>query len=114
MGIVRGFLMSIRPTSTISAVASLLLAIGCFVEVSSSGSSTQTADGFGARLEAEFALKTGGVGSTIRCPSGVTGQEGNRFICSGETSDGYTLEIAVLERAGGAFRWDVVESKPIR
>jgi hypothetical protein len=35
-------------------------------------------------------------------------------MCSGETTDGYTLEIAVLERGGDAFRWDVVESKPIR
>ncbi len=106
--------MSTRPTPTISALASLLLAVGCFVEVSSSGSSTRTADEFGSRLEAEFALKTGGVGSTIRCPSGITGREGNRFMCSGETSDGYTLEIAVLERGGDAFRWDVVESKLIR
>ena len=106
--------MSTRLTPTISALASLLLTLGCFVEVSSSGSSTRTADEFGSRLEAEFALKTGGVGSTIRCASGITGREGNRFMCSGETSDGYTLEIAVLERAGGDFRWDVVESKPIR
>ncbi len=106
--------MSTRPTPTISALASLLLAVGCFVEVSSSGSSTQTADEFGLRLEAEFALKAGGVGSTIRCPSGLSGREGNRLMCSGETSDGYTLEIAVLERGGDAFRWDVVESKLIR
>lgn len=106
--------MSTRLTATISALASLLLTVGCFVEVSSSGSSTRTADEFGSRLEAEFALKTGGVDSTIRCPSGLAGRAGNRFMCSGETSDGYTLEIAVLERGGDAFRWDVVESKPIR
>ncbi len=106
--------MSTRPAPTISALASLLLAVGCFVEVASSGSSTRTADEFGSRLEAEFALKTGGVDSTIQCPSGLTGRKGNRFMCSGETSDGYTLEIAVLERGGDAFRWDVVESKPIR
>ena len=106
--------MSTRPIPMISALASLLLAVGCFVEVSSSGSSTPTADEFGSRLEAEFALKTGGVGSTIRCPSGLIGREGNRFMCNGETSDGYTLVIAVLERGGGDFRWDVVESKPIR
>ena len=106
--------MAIRPIPTISALASLLLAVGCFVEVSSSGSSAQTADEFGSRLEAEFALKTGGVGSTIRCPSGASGREGNRFMCRGETSDGFTLEIEVLERGGGAFRWDIVESKPIR
>ena len=106
--------MSTRPIPTISALAILLLATGCFFEVSSSGSSTRTADEFGLRLEAEFALKTGGVDSTIRCPSGITGREGNQFMCSGETADGYTLVIAVLERAGGDFRWDVVESKPIR
>ena len=106
--------MSIRPTPAFFAFASLLLTLGCFIEVSDSGSGGRTADEFGSRLEAEFALKTGGVGSTIHCPSGVTGQEGNRFMCSGETSDGYTLEIAVLERGGDAFRWDVVESKPIR
>ncbi len=106
--------MSTRPIPMISALASLLLAVGCFVEVSNSESGTRTADEFGSRLEAELALKAGGVGSTIRCPSGVTGREGNRFMCSGETSDVYTLEIAVLERGGDAFRWDVVESKPIR
>ena len=106
--------MSTRPTPTIFALASLLLAVGCFVEVSSSGSSTRTSDDFGLRLEGEFALKTGGVDSTIQCPSGLTGRKGNRFMCSGETSDGYTLEIAVLERGDDAFRWDVVESKPIR
>ena len=106
--------MSTRPIPTISSLAILLLAVGCFVEVSSSGSSTQSADDLSSRVEAEFALKTGGVGSTIRCPSGITGREGNRFMCSGETSDGYTLEIAVLERGGDRFRWDVVESKPIR
>ncbi len=106
--------MPTRPAPTISALASLLLALGCFVEVSSSGATTLTADEFGSRLEAEFALKTEGVGSTIRCPSGLTGRQGNRFMCSGETSDGWTLKIAVLERGSGAFRWDVVESKPIR
>ena len=106
--------MSTRTTLTISALASLLVAAGCFVEVSSSGSDSRTADEFGSRLEAEFALKTGGVNSTIRCPSGLAGQSGNRFMCSGETSDGYSLEIAVLERGGDAFRWDVVESHPIR
>ena len=106
--------MSTRSIPTISALAIFLLAVGCFVETSSSGSSARSADELGSRVEAEFALKTGGVGSTIRCASGITGRVGNRFMCSGETSDGYTLEIAVLERAGGAFRWDVVESKPIR
>lgn len=106
--------MSTRLMLTICALASLLLTVGCFVEVSSSGSSTRSADEFGSRLEAEFALKTGGVNLTIRCPSGLAGRAGNRFMCSGETSDGYTLEIAVLERGGDAFRWDVVESKPIR
>ncbi len=105
--------MSTRPIATICALASLLLALGCFVEVSGSDS-PRSADEVGSRLEAEFALKTGGVGSTIRCPAGLTGREGNRFMCSGESSDGYTLEIAVLERGGDAFRWDVVESKPIR
>ena len=106
--------MSTRPIPTISGLAILLLAVGCFFEVSSSGSSTRTADEMGLRLEAEFALTTGGVGSTIRCPSGITGRVGNQFMCSGESADGYMLEIAVVERAGGAFRWDVVESKPIR
>ena len=106
--------MSTRLTPTISALASLLLTIGCFVEVSSSGSSTRTADELGSRIEAEFAQNTGGMDSTIHCPSGLAGREGNRILCSGETSDGYTLEIAVLERGGNAFRWDVVESEPIR
>ncbi len=110
--------MSTRRTPTISALACLLLTVGltvgCFVEVSSTGSSARTGDELGSRIEAEFALKTGGVNSTIHCPSGLAGRAGNRLMCSGETSDGYTLEIAVLERGGDAFRWDVVESKPIR
>lgn len=106
--------MSPRLISTISVLAGLLFIVGCFVEVSSSGSNSRSAKEFGLRLEAEFALKTGGMGSTIRCPSGVTGRVGNQFRCSGESADGYTLEIAVLERGGEAFRWDVVESVPIR
>ena len=106
--------MSTRLTPTISELASLLLTVGCFVDVSSSGSSTRAADELGSRIEAEFALQTGGVDSTIHCPSGLAGREGNRFMCSGETSDGYTLEIAVIERGHDAFRWDVIESKPIR
>ncbi len=67
--------MSTRLTPTISALACLLFTLGftlgCFVEVSSSGSITPAAAELGSRIEAEFALKTGGVGSTIRCPSGV-------------------------------------------
>ena len=106
--------MSTRLILMMSALANLLFAVGCFIEVSSSDSSTRTANKLGSRIEAEFALKAGGVDSTIRCPSELSGRQGNRFMCSGETADGYTLEIAVLERGGDAFRWDVVESKPIR
>lgn len=43
-----------------------------------------------------------------RTRSGETGS------CVAGKLDGYTLELAVLERGGDAFRWDVVESKPIR
>jgi hypothetical protein len=106
--------MSNQVTPTISILAILLFTVGCFFEVSSSMSGMPVATELGSRIELEFAHRTGGVDSTIRCPGELAGQEGNRFMCSGETSDGYTLEIAVLERGGNAFRWDVVESKPIR
>ncbi len=106
--------MSIRQTSAITALAMILGTLGCYIEATSTGSGTSTTNELGSRIEAEFALKTGGVGSTIRCSSGLSGRAGHRLMCSGETTDGYTLEIAVLERGGDAFRWDVVESKPIR
>jgi hypothetical protein len=106
--------MSTRLVLMVSMLVSVSFAEGCFVEVSSSGSRNRSADEFGSRLEAEFARKTGGVNSTIRCPTSLAGRVGNRFMCSGETSDGFTLEIAVLERGGDDFRWDVVESEPIR
>ncbi|MAE96695.1 MAG: hypothetical protein CL910_18765 [Deltaproteobacteria bacterium] len=92
-----------------------VLALSCFVEVSSSISSDQeSGEGLASSIEAEFEKKAGGATATIRCPSGLTGTQGHRLMCRGETSDDFTLEIAVLERGGGAFRWDVVESHPIR
>ena len=101
----------------LGAAAFLLaaLALGCFVEVSgsTSGSSPNSAQ-LASRIEFEFASKAGGATATIRCSSGLTGAEGSHTACQGETSDGWTLEIAVLERGGGDFRWDVTESVSIR
>lgn len=91
------------------------LSLGCFVEVSSSYSnSTTSSDQLASSIEAEFASKAGGATADIRCSSGLNGTVGLRTECRGETSDGYSLEITVLERGGGAFRWDVIESHPIR
>ena len=101
------------------ALAAITLSLGCFVEVSSNGSSSGSAASGSAgdlssMLKAQFEMKAAGVSASIRCPAGLSGSQGNRLHCSGETSDGFTLEIAVLERGNGAFRWDVIESHPIR
>ena len=111
--------MSPSPALKALALAAITLSLGCFVEVSSTGSSSDSpASGASAdlssMLEAQFEMKAAGVSASIRCPAGLSGSQGNQLHCSGETSDGFTLEIAVLERGNGAFRWDVIESHPIR
>lgn len=97
-------------------IGALLLPVpGCTVEVTSGGSGgLPGSDQLASTLETMFAVEAGGATASIRCPSGLTGNSGHRLRCEGETSDGFTLEIAVLERGEGGFRWDVVESHPIR
>jgi hypothetical protein len=95
----------------------MLLSAGCFVEVSSStssGTGSTDGDSLASRLEIEFARRAGGATAEIDCSAGLTGSQGHRLRCTGATSDGWTLEIAVLERGEGAFRWDVLDSHPIR
>ncbi len=106
-------LLSLAPR--VLALAAITLSLGCFVEVSSSGRAASGSSGdLSSMLEAKFEMKVAGVSASIRCPAELSGRRGNRLHCSGETSDGFTLEIAVLERGNGAFRWDVIESHPIR
>jgi len=101
----------------IAIVLAVLLAPapGCYLEVTGSESGElPAAHELASTLEVLFAAKAGGATASIRCPAGLTGDEGNRLRCAGETSDGFTLDIAVLERGAGGFRWDVVESHAIR
>ncbi|MBW2242038.1 MAG: hypothetical protein JRH01_08615 [Deltaproteobacteria bacterium] len=91
------------------------LTLACFVEVNGGASGRSPGStGLASALEAEFALKAAGASATIHCASGLTGTRGHQIGCEGETSDGFTLEITVLERGAGDFRWDVDESVPIR
>lgn len=107
--------MPIRRLLEATALLLTAASLGCFVEVSSSHSDTSANSvQLASSIEFEFDSMAGGATANIHCSSGLTGIVGRETACQGETSDGYTLEIAVLERGGGAFRWDVVESNPIR
>ncbi len=106
--------MAMRRIRLIAFCLSTVLAAGCFVEVWSSSPGLLGSEELAASLELLFAAKVEGVTATVDCPSGLTGEPGHRLACRGETSDGFTLEIDVLERGRGDFRWLVVESRPIR
>ncbi|MCP5070228.1 MAG: hypothetical protein GY946_26975 [bacterium] len=98
-----------------AACAFSAISLACFIEVSGSSSGTfPGSGGLESSLEAEFGSRAGGASASIQCPSGLTGTQGHQIACHGETSDGFTLEIVVLERGGDDYRWDVVESVPIR
>lgn len=98
----------------LAALAFAALASACFVEVDASVERGGDGAALASRLETEFARKAGGTTARIACPSELTHSAGHRLRCTGETSDGWTLDIAVRERGNGAFRWDVVESHRIR
>lgn len=104
------------PPRILAVLAFAALASACFVEVDASVEGGGGGDGvaLASRLETEFARKAGGATARIECPSELTHSAGHRLRCTGETSDGWTLDIAVLERGAGDFRWDVVESHRIR
>lgn len=89
---------------------------GCYFDVSTDSNKTtgtRTAEELAGLIVLQFALKVDGVTADVECPTGLSGQAGRQLTCTGTTSDGYTLEIAVVERGKGAFRWDVVESVPV-
>ena len=97
-------------------VMAATFASGCYFDVSSDSNKTTgstSAEELAFKIEAHFALKAGGATADIVCPAGLSGKAGGQLTCTGTTSDGYTLEILVLERGKGAFRWDVVNSVPI-
>ncbi len=104
-----------RTLLRMAACLILALPMGCYTEVSGSSSgSTPSARQLARLIETEFAKQARTATASIRCPSGLTATPGRRIRCAGETSDGFTLGIAVLERGGGRYRWDVVESHAIR
>ena len=98
-------------------VMTVTLASGCYFEVSTdsnSTSGTRTAEELAGLITMQFAMKVDGATVDVVCPTGLNGTAGRQVMCTGTTSDGYGLEIAVLERGGGAFRWDVVKSVPVK
>jgi hypothetical protein len=89
---------------------------GCNFEVSSNFANTagtRTAEELEGLITVQFAMQVDGVTASIACPTGLSGEAGRRVTCTGTTSDGYTLEIVVLDRGEGAFRWDIVNSVPV-
>jgi len=89
---------------------------GCNFDVSSNlnnADGTRTEEELVALIRAQFAMQVDGVTADIACPTGLSGEKGRKVTCSGTTSDGFTLEIAVRERGEGAFRWSVVDSVPV-
>ncbi len=89
---------------------------GCNFEVSSNLNNTggtRTAEELELFITFQFTMQADDVTADIVCPTGLSGEAGRQVTCTGTTSDGYTLEIAVLESGEGAFRWDVVNSVPV-
>ncbi len=89
---------------------------GCNFEVSTGSSNTdgtRTAEELELFISFQFDRAADGLTADIVCPTGLSGEAGRQVTCTGTTSDGYTLEIAVLESGEGAFRWDVVNSVPV-
>ena len=89
---------------------------GCNFEVSSNLNNTvgvRTAEELAGLITAQFAMQVDGATAEVVCPTGLSGEADRRFTCTGTTSDGYTLEIAVVEHEESAFRWVVVHSVPV-
>ena len=92
------------------------LVAGCNFEMSSNSNNngdTRTAEELAGLITVQFAMQVDGVTADIVCPTGLSGEAGGQITCTGTTSDGYTLEIAVLNHGNGAFRWDIVNSAPV-
>lgn len=99
-------------------LAGTLLASGCWVEVSTSGSggTLRSADELASIIEQQFQAQVAsstGATAEVDCPSGLSGESGNRFLCSGRTSDGFALEISISEQGAGDFRWLITDSPRI-
>lgn len=106
--------MSVR--SFLVLLATATLSGGCYFEVSSDSGSTdgtRTAEELAGLITVQFSMQAEGATADVVCETGLTGEAGRQVECTGTTSDGFTLEIAALERGEGAFRWDVVGSVPV-
>ena len=57
---------------------------------------------------------TDGTTADLSCPDALTGVAGHKFVCDGETSDGHIIDVAIIERGGGQYRWEIVASRPMR
>ncbi len=89
---------------------------GCNFEVSTSSSNTdgtRTAEELGLFISFQFDRAADGLTADIVCPTGLSGEAGQWVTCTGTTSNGQTLEIAVVDQGKGAFRWDIVNSVPV-
>ncbi len=98
--------------SVLASLCGLLLA-ACQFEFSTdfnTGKKTRTPEELASLIEADFTPQAGGATLRVLCPGGLTGEVDRTFLCTGSTSDGYVLDIEILERGGGAFRWLVVKS----
>jgi len=108
--------MNRTPIQVLLLVMAAMVAGGCYFEFSTNSNKkngTRTAEELAGLIVVQFAMQVDGVTAEVVCPTGLNGQVGRKVMCSGKTSDGYTLEIVVMERGNGAFRWDVVESVPV-
>ena len=98
------------------SVVTATLASGCYFDVSTDSNKTggtRSAEELAGLITVQFAMKVDGATLDVTCPEGLTGTAGRQVTCTGTTSDGHNLEIAVLEHGDGAFRWDVVKSVPV-
>jgi hypothetical protein len=109
--------MRIVARTFLPLVMTATLASGCYFDVSTDSNKTdgtRTADELAGLITVQFAMKVDGATVEVVCPTGLTGTAGRQLTCTGKTSDGYNLEIAVLENGDGAFRWDIVKSVPVK
>lgn len=89
---------------------------GCYFDVSTSADNsdgTRTAEELEGLITVQFAMQVDHATVNVDCPTGLSGQAGRQVTCSGMTSDGYRLEIAVLDKGERAFGWTVVKSTPV-
>jgi len=89
---------------------------GCNFDVSTSADNsdgTRTAEELEGLITVQFAMQANGATANIDCPTGLSGKAGRQVTCTGTTSDGYSLEIAALDKGRGAFSWTVVKSTPV-